>query len=97
MRTPIAISKESTAELFTLMNQVKSLAEFKRIQCVWLRASLHLIPEEIAQAVGLKSTTVKQIQSRYLREGPQAFYGSGRGGRRNQNLTLEEERKFISS
>ncbi len=95
MRTPRPISEEQVAELKHLMHKPCTVAEYKRMQCIWLRATLNLTPEKIAVAVDLKPSTVRQIQSRYLRNGVATLLGPGRGGRRHEYLTHEEERAFI--
>ena len=75
--------------LTTLMNSAKSVAEFKRVQSVWLRAALDMPVGQIAQAAGLASNSVRCYQSRYLKRGESALLGPGRGGRRRQNLSAK--------
>lgn len=38
---------------------------------------------------------MRKFQARYLREGETPFKRTGRGGRRHENLTLEEERQLL--
>ena len=44
--------------LAALLREVKTKAEFQRVQAVWLRVTLELPDEQIAQAVGLSANTV---------------------------------------
>jgi transposase len=78
------------------LKQAKSKAEFQRIQCLWLRASLGLNADQVATALGWQPTSVRRLQAQYLKEGEQVLRAGGRGGRRNQNLTIEQERQLLT-
>ena len=54
-------------------------------------------PVDTARAVGWSQSTVKIIQSRYLREGEKVLLGKGRGGRRYSNLTINQEKELLDS
>jgi len=77
------------------MDEAKNVGEFKRIQCVWLRAALDMPVEEIAKATGLAPASVRCYHSRYMKGGKNALLGPGRGGRRNENLTVEQESTLL--
>lgn len=96
MRNPTSIPESARDELRAALDKANSKADLLRIQCVWLRASLGLSPEDIATATGRKVATVKQMQSRYLRGGKDALLGKGRGGRYHCNLSLKEEHDFLT-
>jgi len=95
MRTPIPISQEIQDQLSKLLKATKTKSEYQRILCVWLRSAMDMTPEEIGLAVGFKPATIRQIQSSFLRHGEKVFQGVGRGGRRHENLTREEEKTFL--
>jgi len=52
--------------------------------------------EEIARHCGVSKATVHDVISRYNRLGVAAIETSGKGGRRRQYLTLEEEKAFLA-
>jgi transposase len=52
--------------------------------------------EEIALHTGTSVTTVHRVISTYNRLGPAAVETPGKGGRRHQYLTLEEEQAFLA-
>lgn len=52
--------------------------------------------EEIARHCGVSKATVHQVISTYNRLGVVAVETSGKGGRRHQYLTLEEEQQFLA-
>ena len=79
-----------------ILKKAKRKGEFQRIQCVWLRALWKMPPNQIAEAIGWSVSRVKQIQGRYFQERAQAFQGPGRGGRRRENLTREEEENLLT-
>ena len=52
--------------------------------------------EEIARHCGVSKATVHQVISTYNRLGVIAVETAGKGGRRHQYLTLEEEAQFLA-
>ena len=52
--------------------------------------------EEIARHCGVSKATVHDVISRYNRLGVAAVETAGKGGRRHQYLTLEEEKQFLA-
>lgn len=97
MRPAQEISEQQMESLQQLLCQTKTKADFQRVQCVWLRAALKLSPVDTSTAVGWSQSTVKIVQSRYLREGEKVLLGKGRGGKRYSNLTEKEEYELLSS
>jgi len=95
MRPPKQICPKDRAALKELLREARTKADFQRVQCVWMRAALGMNSTEIAAAVGWSKSTVKIVQMRYFREKEQALIGAGRGGRKNQYLTYEEEKKLL--
>lgn len=70
----------------------------------WLRQRWEIIYQglvaprpasEIARAVGVSLSTVHQVMSMYKRGGAAAIETAGKGGRRRQYLTIEQERGFL--
>lgn len=97
MRTPKAVSERQQESLRKLLGQVKTKADFQRVQCLWLRADLHMNSTDTARAVGWSQSTVKIIQSRYFQEGEKVLLGKGRGGKRYSNLTSKQEEDLLDS
>lgn len=95
MRTPRRLPEGAHESLAMDLKQAKTKAEFQRVQCLWLRASLGLSADQVATAIGWHPGSVRKLQARYLQEGEAALKRTGRGGRRYQNLTLEEERQLL--
>ncbi len=92
-RAPLPDHAAETAA--ALMRQAKTKAEFQRAQAVWLRVALNLSDSEVATAVGLSTNTVRCLQSRFRLRGETALVGVGRGGRRRENLTVEQEDELL--
>ena len=95
MRPRKKVSDDQKRRIEEMMRSSRDVDDFKRIQSVWLRVIFDMSLEEIAEATGLKANTIRMIHSRFLREGELALIGVGRGGRRRQNMTFEEELKFL--
>lgn len=96
MRPPRPLPEGSKELLEELLKKAKTKAEFQTIQCVWLRASLGLSAKDVAEAIGWHPSSVRRVQSLFLRDGVEALKRVGRGGgRRHQNLTLNSERELL--
>ena len=95
MSARAAFPEGSHEVLAALLREVKTKAEFQRVQAVWLRVTLELPDEQIAQAVGLSANTVRCLSSRFRRQGASALAGAGRGGRRHENLTVAQEQALL--
>lgn len=89
------ISVEQKELLERLLTETKTKENFRRVQCVWLRVALSMSSIAVATAVGLKVSTVRMVQSHYFRYGESSLLGRGRGGRRHENLSKEEEKKLL--
>jgi transposase len=96
MRTPTPFSAEAMEELAVLRQQCRTSAEYRRVECVWLRATLGLSAAQIAMVLGWHVSSVYDLHSRYLREGVTALQGPGRGGRHRQNLSLTQEQELLT-
>lgn len=96
MRPARAFSKGASARLAEALKQARTKAEFQRIQCLWLRASLGLNADQVATAIGWQPTSVRRLQAQYLTEGASVLKSVGRGGRRHQNLTVERELQLLA-
>ena len=96
MRPRKPISAKARQQIERILAQARTVEEFKRIQCVWLRAAFDLSVAQIARAVGLSEASVRCFHSRYLRHGIAVLQSRSRGGRRHQNLSLEQEQQLLS-
>ena len=75
--------------------KARSKWELQRAQCLLLRATYHLPSWQIGELIGWSVNSVRRMHSRYLREGDAALAGPGRGGRRNQLLSVTAEAKVL--
>jgi transposase len=95
MRTPRCLPAGTVEELTALLKQCRTSTEYRRVQCVWLRAILGLSAQQIATILGWHLSSVYDLHSQYLREGVAALQGPGRGGRHRQNLSLVQEQELL--
>jgi transposase len=91
MKNLITCDKATIAALADRLKRVSSHAEYQRIQCVLIRATLGSTAAQIAQLLGWSTATVHVIHSRWAKEGDALFDLSGRGGRHHQHLSVQEE------
>jgi transposase len=82
--------------LAPLLKGARNPAEYQRVQCVWLRATLGLNANQIAQALGWQASSVRHVQARYLREGEESLCNRPQGGRYQAHLTRQEEQELLA-
>jgi transposase len=97
MRKPVPLPAGARESLEQLLKKVKTKTHFQRVQCLWLRAALDLSSHDVALAIGWKASSVRHLQAQYLKEGEPVLEASKRGGRYRANMTVDEERLFLSS
>ena len=97
MRPPQPLPDGAYEQLTRLLQEVRSKADYRRVLCVWLRAALRLPAAEVALALGWRTSSVYNLQSRYQQEGEGALLGTGRGGRRHAWLSPEQEQRLLHS
>ena len=78
------------------LKRAATIAEFQRVQCVLMRATLDCSAGEIAQVLGWAVATVHITHSRWAREGEAVFDLKGKGGRNNCNLTEAGEAEVLA-
>ncbi|OOG50392.1 winged helix-turn-helix domain-containing protein [Polaromonas sp. C04] len=96
MKDLIACDKPTIAALADRLKRAASHAEYQRIQCVLIRATLGSTAAEIAQLLGWSTATVHVIHSRWAKEGEALFELRGRGGRRHQHMSAEQETRLLA-
>jgi len=96
MKNLIVGDKATVGRLADRLKQADTHAEYQRIQCVLIRATLGSTAAEIAQLLGWSTATVHVIHSRWAREGDGIFDLRGRGGRRHQYLSPEQEQALLA-
>ena len=90
MRPRFEITESQKDEIHHALGQSSCTDEYRRLQCVWLRA-LGMNNEKIAKATTLSESSVHIFQSRFFRGGLTALLKKPRGGRFHQYLSIEEE------
>ena len=96
MKDLIVGDKPTVARLAERLKRASSQSEYQRIQCVLIRATLGSSASEIAQLLGWSTATVHVMHSRWAKEGEAIFDLRGRGGRRHQHLTPEQEQELLA-
>ena len=96
MKNLILGDKPTVARLAERLKQASSHAEYQRIQCVLIRATLGSSAAQIAQLLGWSTATVHVLHSRWAKEGDAVFDVRGRGGRRHQYLSHEQEQEVLA-
>ena len=78
-----------------LLKEVESAHDFKRIQCVYLRA-LNFTIEQIAEATQYSVDYIKVVWTLYFKGGIAALKVKPRGGRHRFNLSIDEEKELLT-
>jgi transposase len=96
MKSLIVGDKATVTRLADRLKRASSHAEYQRIQCVLIRATLGSSAAQIAQLLGWSTATVHVLHSRWSKEGDAIFDLRGRGGRRHQHLSPEQEQELLA-
>lgn len=96
MKSLIVGDEATVARLAERLKVARSHAEYQRIQCVLIRATLGSSASEISQLLGWSRATVHVMHSRWAKEGEALFDLKPRGGRHRQNLSPQEEAKLLA-
>jgi transposase len=96
MRPAQKFSPGTKRKLAARLTQASNPAEYERILCVWLRASIGLSCQQIAAVTGWHPGSVRNLQARVLRDGVAVLESPGRGGRHRAHLTLTEEEALLA-
>lgn len=96
MKNLIPSDKATISALAERLKRAGSHAEYQRIQCVLIRATLGSTAAEIAQLLGWSTATVHVIHSRWAKEGEALFDLRGRGGRHHQHLSAQAEADLLA-
>ena len=96
MNSLIVGDKPTVARLAERLKRAASHAEYQRIQCVLIRATLGSSASQIAQLLGWSTATVHVMHSRWGKEGDAIFDLRARGGRRNQHCSPEQEQALLA-
>ena len=95
---PKVSSLVSNPSLDDVTKRIKQTVGFWRVQKWLVIWNLLVDPrplKEIALHVGLAWQSVRNLVSAFNRLGPEAIEGPGKGGRRREYMSLEEEEKFL--
>lgn len=96
MKNLIVGDKPTVSRLAERLKRASTHAEYQRIQCVLIRATLGSSASQIAQLLGWSTATVHVIHSRWAKEGDAIFDLRSRGGRRHQHLSVEQEQELLA-
>ena len=78
------------------LKKSKNTYEYKRLQCLKLRAEKNMKLKEIGEIVGYNHKTVNNIIARYFKEGIDSMLGEKRKGGNKRNFTQEQENIIIN-
>ena len=96
MKDLIVGDKATVTRLAERLKRAETRAEYQRIQCVLIRATLGSSAAEIAQLLGWSTATVHVMHSRWAKEGDAIFDVRSRGGRHHQHLSPEQEQELLA-
>ena len=96
MKDLIVGDKATVTRLAERLKRAETRAEYQRIQCVLIRATLGSSAAEITQLLGWSTATVHVMHSRWAKEGDAIFDVRSRGGRHHQHLSPEQEQELLA-
>ena len=91
----VKCSEDQVKRLKKVLRRERDPVVRQRIQMILLREDGKTQPD-IAELTGVSLSTVNRAHMAYDNGGVNALRSKPTGGRRNENMTLEEERKFLT-
>src|SRR3972149_5674059 len=82
-------------EIKERMLSSESRQQFQRWQVIYITVTKRLKAEEVSELVGVCTGTVHQWVYQYNHKGPDVFILQGRGGRRRELLSWNEEEELL--
>ena len=83
------------ARLRAAMKEARTVPEFRRAQCIYMRAVQGLSATLVAQILGWSRSSVAHLHHGYLRHGDDVLRAPGRGGRRWGALSRRQETEVL--
>jgi transposase len=80
-----------------LLAKAKTAAELRQAQALILPLEYGFTIEQVAAVTGISRGWASQLRTRFIRNGGRSAEETARrGGRRRENMTIEEERAFLA-
>ena len=95
MRPKLPFPDGTAEQMQNLLENVKDLNSYKRVQCIYFRAKFDYSADLITKITGYKLQTVRNIHSSFLKYGLQALEINQKGGRNHELLSIKQEKKLI--
>lgn len=95
MRKATIVNHLKPEEVKERMLSSESRQQFQRWQVVYIAVTKHLKAEEVGELVGVTAGTVHQWLHQYNHKGPEVLILQGRGGRRRELLSWDEEEELL--
>jgi len=80
-----------------LLSKAKTAEELRQAQAVFFPLEFGFTMEQTAKAIGVSKGWACRLRMRFIRSGGKyTVKKKARGGRRRENMSVEEERKFLA-
>lgn len=96
MRPRKPFTDEQKKDLEDIETDITTISEYKKYLAIKLREKLEITAGEIGDIIGLSESTVKKIHSKFLKIGKAAYKSKKKGGRKRENLSLDEEKELLA-
>jgi transposase len=94
---PYNFSEEVASRMEELLAKASNQQDYRRIQTIYFRARYGDSAEQIAARTGFAVQTVRNLHSAWQHQGEAMLQRKKRGGRRNQKMTLDEEKALLQT
>ena len=88
-------NSRQSQEIEEAIFNVKNLTNYKRVLALRLRDTFKMTASQISSTVGFSEQNVRQIHAEYFKQGNSAFNKLRKGGRRRENMTIQEEENLL--
>jgi len=88
-------NSRQSQEIEEAIFNVKDLTNYKRVLTLRLRDTFKMTAAQISSTIGFSEQNVRQIHAEYFKQGNAVFNKSRKGGRRRENMTIQEEENLL--
>lgn len=87
----------SDIELLEWLRQAKDKQQYQRRVAIWLTHLRHFPAHQVANMLGVSTQAIWLWISQYNHHGPEGLKRQGRGGRRWEYMSIEQEQVLLTS
>lgn len=95
MRPQTPFPSKTERQITHILKNPKDVGELKRAQCILFRARNNMDSDTISNLVGMSAGSVRNVHSKYIKQGIKSIPSKPKGGRYRYNFEKNEEKELL--